>query len=114
MDKKQLIEIAIPHSFLGFTATVFALNPNSETVMGLLVASILWMVTLVLPRVFPAEKPTKLEAEIKALEKKFEDEFKFVGKTHGELEKIVHANAQYSANEFGTIKTAIQIKQLGR
>ncbi len=31
-----------------------------------------------------------------------------------ELEKAVTANAEYSTKEFGTIKNAMQIKQLGR
>lgn len=56
----------------------------------------------IIPRLCPVEKPTKLEAKIKELESKVV-----------ELEKIVHANAEYSAKEFGTLKNVLQIKQMG-
>lgn len=93
----------IHHAFLCFCCAVFAFNQNACTVLGLAVASIFWLVTELFPKIFPADKPTKLEAEINALKAQIEV-----------LDKTVLTNAQYSATEFGTIKTAMQIRQLGR
>lgn len=93
----------LPHFLVGFAAGVFAINPNVNTLGGFTVASILWILALISPRLFPVDKPTELKAQVDQLDKVVK-----------QMEQTVLANAEYSAKEFGTIKTAIQLKQLGR
>jgi hypothetical protein len=111
---ERKIEILMPHFLLGFSLAYFMGKGTPEAVWALAISSILWLLSVLIPRLCPLEKPTKLMAELNELNKKFEDECKFLGKNHDELKGIVHTNAEYSAKEFGTLKNVLQIKQMGR
>lgn len=100
MDRK--IEIMVPHFLLGFSLAYFIGKGTPESVWALAISAMLWLLSMVIPRLCPLEKPTKLEAEIKHLEAQVEA-----------MDKIVQANAEYSAKEFGTLKNVLQIKQMG-
>lgn len=100
LDRK--LELLIPHVFLGFSLAFYLVYGTKESVAGLAIAALFWLSALLVPRLVPIEKPTKLQAEIKKLDA-----------IVVELNRTVNANAEYSAKEFGTLKNVLQIKQMG-
>jgi hypothetical protein len=84
------------------TLAVFIIKDSIASVVALGISMAYCLITLALSKIFPVEKPTKLEAQFKELEAKFDL-----------LDKVVQANADYSVKEFGTLKNVLQIKQMG-
>lgn len=97
------METYAPFLVLGLTLGVFIARQTPETVVALLIGMLFCIASVIVPRLCPLEKPTKLEAHMKELEAKI-----------AEMDKIMQANAEFSAKEFGTLKNVLQIKQMGR
>lgn len=88
-----------PTGLMVVAVAIFLARPGAEALAFVGISASMWA----FQHLYPQERPTELEARIEELQGKFEA-----------LDKTVLQNAQYSATEFGSIKSAIQMKQLGR
>lgn len=94
MEKK--IEIIAPNLLL-LSSLVFYLEQRSyESIWGLAFGVFLWLAAMIIPRVLPNSTPSEFESRLV------------------EVEKNIMENTQFVGKELGTIKSAMQIKQMGR